>query len=232
MQAILVSTNPDERDILSFILKHAGLAVAHGRDLHTVTQKWLEHPADLIVVAGKDGRHPPHTLVNDLLELRAVTQVPCLVIAEQPGEEELCQALHAGADLVLVRPVAPRLLHEYVLVLLRRNRPLSGFTLPRIDVSAVQLDPDSRTVFVTGQEPRRLTQLEFRLLYILMVNREQVVPVDLIVERVWGYTGQGSRELVRGLISRLRRKIEPDAAVPRFIHNVPGVGYRFSLEEV
>jgi DNA-binding response OmpR family regulator len=58
-----------------------------------------------------------------------------------------------------------------------------------------------------------------------------VIPVDVIVERVWGYTGQGSRDLVRGLVSRLRRKIEPNQGEPRFIQNVPGVGYRFSLEE-
>jgi DNA-binding response OmpR family regulator len=226
MQAILVSANPDERDILSFILKHAGLSVANSRDLHNVTSKWLERPADLIVVAGKDGRQ----LQNDLVELRNVTQVPCLVIVERPTEDDLCQTLHAGADLVLSRPVAPRILHEYILALLRRTRILSAFALPYIDVSEVKLDPDSRTVTVLNHEPCRLTQLEFRLLYVLMVNREQVVPVDMIVERVWGYTGQGSRELVRGLISRLRHKLEPDAATPRFIQNVPGVGYRFTLE--
>jgi DNA-binding response OmpR family regulator len=56
-----------------------------------------------------------------------------------------------------------------------------------------------------------------------------VAPLDVIVERVWGYTGQGNRELVRGLVSRLRRKVEPDPGAPRFIQNVPGVGYRFSL---
>ena len=226
MQALLVVANPDERDILNFILKHAGLSVANGRDLHNVTAKWLERPADLIVVAGRDGRQ----LQNDLVELRNITQVPCLVIIENPTEDDFCQALHAGADLVLARPVSPRVLHEYILALLRRTRTVPTFVLPRLDVSEVQLDPDTRTVVVRGQEPRRLTQLEFRLLYVLMVNREQVVPVDMIVERVWGYTGQGSRELVRGLISRLRRKIEPDAITPCFIQNVPGVGYRFTLE--
>jgi len=227
MQAILVVSNPDERDFLNFILKHAGLSVANGRDLHNVTAKWLERPADLIVVAEKDGRQ----LQSDLIELRHVTQVPCLVIIENPTEDDYCQALHAGADLVLSRPVSSRILHEYVLVLLRRTRTVPAFVLPRLDVNEVKLEPDTRTVIVLGQEPRRLTQLEFRLLYVLMVNREQVVPVDMIVERVWGFTGQGSRELVRGLISRLRRKMEPDSVMPRFIQNVPGVGYRFTLEE-
>jgi DNA-binding response OmpR family regulator len=115
---------------------------------------------------------------------------------------------------------------------MRRVQTVPTFVLPRLNVEEVKLEPDTRTVTVLGQEPSRLTQLEFRLLYVLMINREQVVPVDVIVERVWGYTGQGSRELVRGLVSRLRRKIEPDANAPLFIENVPGIGYRFTLEHV
>ncbi len=225
MQALLVAPNLDEQDILSFIIKHAGLSVANGRDLTRIAQKWLERPADLIVIAVNQGS----SLLEGLTELRLITQIPCIVIVEPPPEEELCQLLHAGADLVLSRPVAPRVLSEYVRALMRRVNTVPTFVLPRLNVAEVKLEPDARTVTVLGQEPRRLTQLEFRLLYVLMVNREQVVPVDVIVERVWGYTGQGSRELVRGLISRLRHKIEPDFAAPRFIENVPGIGYRFTL---
>jgi DNA-binding response OmpR family regulator len=122
-------------------------------------------------------------------------------------------------------------LAEYVRVLLRRTRTVPTFVLPHLNITEIQLDPDTRIVTVEGQEPRRLTQLEFRLLYVLMVNRGQVIPIDTIVERVWGYNGQSSRGLVRGLISRLRRKIEPDAQEPRFIQNIPGVGYLFSLDD-
>lgn len=225
MQALLVAHNPDEQDILSFVIKHAGMSVANGRDLSSIAQRWLERPADLIIIAASHGK----TLHEGLTELRMVTQIPCIVIVEPPPEEELCQLLHVGADLVLSRPVAPRVLSEYVRALMRRLHTVPTFVLPRLNVEEVQLEPDARTVTVLGQEPRRLTQLEFRLLYVLMVNREQIVPVDVIVERVWGYTGQGSRELVRGLISRLRRKIEPDSTTPRFIENVPGIGYRFTL---
>jgi DNA-binding response OmpR family regulator len=64
-----------------------------------------------------------------------------------------------------------------------------------------------------------------------MTNRGQVLPNDTIVERIWGYSGEGDRDLVRGLISRLRRKIEVDAEKPRFIQTVPGVGYLFDVGE-
>ena len=62
-----------------------------------------------------------------------------------------------------------------------------------------------------------------------MTNREQVIPTGVIVERVWGFSGEGDRDLVRGLVRRLRRKIELDPENPRFVQTVSGVGYMFTL---
>jgi DNA-binding response OmpR family regulator len=227
MQVLLVTQNSEEREILTYVLKHAGLAVGSSISLQKVADKWLERPSDLVVVAWQDGA----ALQSEIAAFRAVTQVPILLIIDPPHENTLCELLRSGADLILTRPVAPRVLVEYVRAILRRSGTVPTFVLPRLNVTEVSLDPDTRMVSVRGGEARRLTQLEFRLLYVLMVNRGQVIPVDVIVERVWGYTGQGSRDLVRGLVSRLRRKIEPNQGEPRFIQNVPGVGYRFSLEE-
>jgi DNA-binding response OmpR family regulator len=227
MQVILVSHSPDERDILTYLLKHTGLSVATSPELFRVTARWLERPSDLIVIAWHDGSE----LTAAINELRSITQVPLLLISTSLSEDQHCGLLQAGVDIILIRPVAPRLLVEYVRGLLRRTRTVPTFVLPPLNITEIQLDPDTRIVTVRGQEPSRLTQLEFRLLYVLMVNRGQVIPVDTIVERVWGYSGQSSRELVRGLVSRLRRKIEPDPHNPRFIQNIPGVGYLFSLED-
>jgi len=92
------------------------------------------------------------------------------------------------------------------------------------------LDPATRTVQVAGQRPHRLTHLEFRLLYTLMLHRGHIMSTENIVERVWGYTGRGDRELVRGLVRRLRAKVEPDPRSPTFIVTVPSVGYSFDPE--
>jgi len=56
--------------------------------------------------------------------------------------------------------------------------------------------------------------------------------MDVLVERVWGYTGEGNRDLVRGLISRLRRKIEPASKQVGFLETIPGVGYRFTVDDI
>ena len=111
---------------------------------------------------------------------------------------------------------------------LRRAGSVPISILTTIQFGNISLDPSTRTVTVVEQVPQQLTPLEFRLLYILMANPDQVIPIDVIIERVWGYNGEGNRELVRGLVRRLRRKIEPDPSQTQFIHNHPGIGYRFS----
>lgn len=159
--------------------------------------------------------------------VRGQTEVPLIVVVDPIAEEDHCALLEAGADLVVPRPFSARLLIAQVRALLRRAGSVPLFSLPTLSLAGLTLDPATRTVEVEGRPPQRLTHLEFRLLYTLMIHRGQVLPAETIVERVWGYSGQGDRELVRGLISRLRAKVETDPKSPRYILTVPGVGYCF-----
>jgi two-component system response regulator RegX3 len=225
MQAIVVSENPDERDFAAYVLRRAGLAVAPASDLRRVAETWLENPVDLIVVTGVGAQRTQ----EGLAALRGVTEAPVIVLAESPTEGETADLLAAGADLILPTPTGPRILAAYAQVMLRRSGGIPPFALPILDLGEIVLNPSARTVKVGDREAQRLTQLEFRLLFVLITNRDQVIPSEVIVERVWGYTGTGSRELVRNLVSRLRSKIEPDPGNPRYIHTVPGLGYQFGL---
>jgi DNA-binding response OmpR family regulator len=226
MQAILVTADADERDILTFVLRHAGLAVSASIDLEQVTATWLERPADLIVVAGETGKG----LAKDIAALRGATEVPLILLLDDVGESTHVALIRTGVDLVLMRPVSPLLLAAYAQSVLRRAGAAAAFAVPTLDLHEIALDPTTRSVRLADAVPRRLTQLEFRLLYLLMTHRGQVLPTDLIVERVWGYSGEGDRDLVRGLISRLRKKIEADPDSPVYIQTVPGIGYLFALD--
>ncbi|MBF8257286.1 MAG: response regulator transcription factor [Anaerolineales bacterium] len=226
MQAILVTADADERDILTFVLRHAGLAVSASIDLEQVTATWLERPADLIVVAGETGKG----LAKDIAALRGATEVPLILLLDDVGESAHVALVRTGVDLVLMRPVSPLLLAAYAQSVLRRAGAAAAFAVPTLDLHEIALDPTTRSVRLADAVPRRLTQLEFRLLYLLMTHRGQVLPTDLIVERVWGYSGEGDRDLVRGLISRLRKKIEADPDSPVYIQTVPGIGYLFALD--
>jgi DNA-binding response OmpR family regulator len=226
MYALLLAQNPDESAVLSLVLRRVGLAVTTGTDSEHAMRIWSERPADLILLA-LEGQQP----LAHVRRIRAETEMPLVVITDPADEGVHCDLLEAGADLVIVRPFSARLLIAQVRALLRRAGGTPLFSLPTLSLAGLTLDPSSRTVQVVGHPPRRLTHLEFRLLYTLMLHRDQVLPTESIVERVWGYDGQGDRELVRGLISRLRAKVEPDPRNPRYILTVPGVGYSFSLQE-
>jgi DNA-binding response OmpR family regulator len=226
MQAFVIAADPDERDLITFALRHTGLAVAPGSELRRILGTWLENPADLIILALEETA----SLQEDISALRAVTDIPLIVIVDPASESQLAAWVRTGADLVMERPVSMRLFSEYALGLMRRSGATGSFSVPRLDLDGFTLDPATRTVMVGTKDPRRLTQLEFRLLHVLVTNRELVVPNEAIVERVWGYAGEGDRDLVRGLVSRLRHKIEPDPEKPRFILTVAGVGYQFTLE--
>jgi DNA-binding response OmpR family regulator len=226
MQAIAASIDPEERDFIAHVLSRAGFTVQLKADLDDVSAQWLENPADLVVLAGR----APQDLEAPIKALRATAQVPLIVLTEQSSESDVCALLQSGADLVLRTPVGSRMLASYCHALLRRSGGVPAFSLPTLDLGPIALDPSTRNVTLKDRAAVRLTQLEFRMLYTLMTHRGQVIPWEIIIERVWGYSGGGSRELVRGLVSRLRAKIEPDPSAPRFVHTISGVGYTFDTE--
>ncbi len=223
MKAFIIGDNVNERDLYTVVLRHVGIEVVVSADLNKVVENWYKSWGNLVVLAS----HQSELVVEQVKQLRWMTQVPICIIVDQTTEAMLCDLLTNGADLVLERPVSPRILCSYAQALLRRTEAVPTFVLPPLELENLRLDPETRTVTVEGHPSRRLTNLEFNLLYVLMTNPEQVIPTDMIVERVWGYSGRGDRELVRGLVSRLRNKLEPTSKKSHFIQTIPGVGYRF-----
>jgi DNA-binding response OmpR family regulator len=222
MYALLIAEDPDDIATFSMILQRAGLAVTTANNLDLAIQNWAERPADMILIS-----LPDQSPQRQVREIRAETLVPLILALGSVDERLHAELLKLGADLIVSPPVSVKVLIAQVGVLLRRSGSVPTFSLPSLHVAGLVLDPATRTVGVSGKISQRLTHLEFRLLYTLMMNRNQVLPTESIVERVWGYTGQGDRDLVRGLVSRLRVKVETDPRQPEYIQTIPGIGYMF-----
>lgn len=222
MQALLVCDDTDENAILSLVLQRVGVAIELDEDLARAMRNWSSKPADLVLLALHAG-----SLVEQVRGVRRTTEAPLVVIATDNDEDLLYQAFEAGADWVITRPYSTRLLIQQLRAILRRGQGVPLLSLPSLTVGELTLDPSMRTVSVGQRPPRRLTHLEFRLLYTLMIHRGQTLSPSILIERVWGYEGEGSMELVRGLISRLRAKIEANPKAPQYILTVPGLGYCF-----
>jgi DNA-binding response OmpR family regulator len=226
MKVVVFATDLAEGDLLRQAIVYAGMeAVAHVQ-MHQVLADWSESAADLIVLTSDTHAEP----LKQVRDIRDTTQTLMLVITDPVIEAVHCDLLQAGADLVLMRPVGPRVLVSYVQVLLRRVDMVPQSILTTFNLEHFSLDSTTRSVTVDDRTPQRLTRLEFRLLYVLVSNREQVVPSDTLIERVWGYESRGDAELLRGLISRVRRKVERDPQNPRYIETVSSLGYRFTLD--
>ena len=226
MYALLLAHDGDEKAILSIVLQRAGMAVSSSPDIDRAMRIWPERPADIVLLALRDS--DPLTAVG---QIRGETTVPIIVIVEH-GDENMCYRLYeSGTDLVVEKPYNARLLVAQIRALLRRAGSVPLFSLPTLSIAGLTLDPTTRTVQIVGHHSKRLTHLEFRLLYTLMIHNKQILPAETIVEQVWGYSGRGDKELVRGLVRRLRTKIEADPRHPQFILTVPGVGYSFARED-
>ena len=223
MYALLICDDPDETALLSLVLQRAGLAVTTGSHLQRAMETWAERPADIVVISLSN----PDP-VAQVRRVRAETDVPLVVVTGPLTEDGHYELLEAGGDMILQRAFSSRLLIAQVRALLRRSGGVPLATLPTLNLHGLTLDPATHQAGVVDRPPQRLTHLEFRLLYTLMIHRGQVMPTETIVQRVWGYAGNGgSRELVRGLISRLRSKVEIDPRQPRYIVTIPGIGYAF-----
>lgn len=155
--------------VLSLVLQRGGLTVTTNGDPELALKAWPEHPADLILIAWQDDP------LSYIRRFRAVTQAPIILVIDPPSEDTHYQFLDAGADFVAPRPYSARLLIAQVRALLRRSGNVPVFSLPTLSLAGLSLDPATRTVQVSGKPTRRLTQLEFRLLYTLMIHREQIL---------------------------------------------------------
>ena len=130
--------------------------------------------------------------------------------------------LDLGADDYLAKPFSPRTLLARVRAVLRRT----GVEKPEpMNSGDLSLQTESQSVAIRGGSPVRLTNLEFRLLQLLVANAGHPLPAERITLHVWGYRGMGDRQLLKQLVHRVRQKIEKDPAAPLYLVTVSGVGY-------
>jgi DNA-binding response OmpR family regulator len=228
MQAMLFTPHADEAAVLSVILQQAGFSIRAVRNLDQAIEAWPERPAEFILISLTEDRT---AAIQQIEKMRMFAAVPICVITDPLSEDQHVSLLESGADLVMFRPYGVRYLLAQIRALIRRSAGIPFFSLPSLSQHNLTLDPSRHTVVVADSPPKRLTQLEFRLLYTLMTHAGQVLPTDQIIEHVWGYSGEGNRELVRGLVQRLRAKIEPNPRQPCYIMTEPGIGYYFDRYE-
>ena len=225
-KVMVVCDDPETCQVWAHCLRQKGVEVIACDSAEAALTEWAEEIPDVVVI---DMNTPRLDGVGLCQRLREETIIPVLLFTPRNNESHILEAYQAGVDECVAKPVSPALFLAKVRVWLRRSWTVPAESLEDVHINDFRLDPYSRQVIRGTDKGIRLTNLEFRLLYLLMKNPGRILETDYIVERVWGYQGEGNSRLLKNLIYRLRRKIEPDPNTPLYIHTESGIGYRFQI---
>jgi two-component system KDP operon response regulator KdpE len=217
----------DDEPQITLVLR-SGLT-KHGYDVRTATEgesalelfhAWT---ADLVVT---DLSMPVMTGLELCHQLRAISNVPIIVLSVKGDENAKIEALDAGADDYVTKPFGIGELLARVRAALRRSPAEAADTKSIIEDGDFRIDIETRDVSVAGKRVR-LSPKEFDLLVHFARPPGKVLTHRTLLAEIWGgdYTEQA--EYLRVFISHLRKKIEPDPARPRYLLTDPWVGYRF-----
>jgi len=219
----ILTVEDDERirTSVKLALEDEGWVVEEAASGEDALNAFTREPADVVLIdimlPGIDG-------FDVCRAIRRVSDVPIVMVTARIDTHDVVAGLEAGADDYLTKPFAPKELSARIRALLRRVRSSDAGSRHMV-FGDLEIIPDEGVVRLAGTE-LHLTKTEFRLLVELASNPGRVFSREVLLEKVWGYGYFGDGRLVDVHIRRLRTKIESDAANPRHVVTVRGLGYK------
>ena len=230
---LLVDDDPTVLEVCRSYLEQAGFRVHEAADAFTALDAVDRERPDLVVL---DRMLPGVDGIEVCRRIRAVSQMPVIMLTALGGEVDRIAGLEAGVDDYLAKPFSPRELTLRVRTVLRRSLAVEaagagqpGSEAALIERAGLRIDTTARTVDHAGA-PVSLTAREFDLLAYLARRPGRVFSRERLLRAVWGWS-HGDLSTVTVHVRRLREKIEADAAHPRLLVTVWGYGYRFDDPE-
>jgi len=209
--------------VLRTTLSAQGYIIRTAADGLQALQEMKTWPPDLIIT---DLRMPNMDGLQLCRKVRTESGVPIIVLSVKGEETIKVEALDAGADDYVTKPFSVNELMARVRAALRRRSAVEQPENPLVDIGDFHIDIPRRLVEVKNQEVH-LTPKEFDLLVYLARHPEKVLTHRALLAAVWGPNSVEQTEYLRVCIGHLRKKLEPDETVPRYILTEPWVGYRF-----
>ncbi len=230
MALLIVEDEPNIRELVRSHLESEGyecVSVADGRGALDLVNR---QPFDVILLdlmlPGTDGLSLCRAIRNEGRNREA----PILMLTARREEGDKLAGFDHGADDYLTKPFSIKELSARVGALTRRIRrtTLDPLAAARpIAMKGVRLDPARRSVRVRGVDVP-MTPHEFRLLYRLAFNPGEVFTRERLLAEIWQGEAFVTGRSIDTLVRRIRLKIEPDPAAPRYILTVWGDGYKFA----
>jgi len=220
---LVVEDEESFSDPLSYLLRKEGYEVAIADDGPAALDEFDRNGADLVLL---DLMLPGLPGTEVCRQLRSRSNVPVIMLTAKDGEIDKVVGLELGADDYVTKPYSSRELVARVRAVLRRGTEPETLAPATIEAGPVRMDVDRHVVTVNGgQVPMPLK--EFELLEILLRNAGRVLTRMQLIDRVWGSDYVGDTKTLDVHVKRLRGKIEPDPANPRYLVTVRGLGYKY-----
>ena len=177
-----------------------------------------------IMMPGMDG-------FQTLERIRQTNNIPVLMLTSKNDSTSKVKGLRAGADDYLTKPFEMDELIARVVSLIRRYTHFNpnGTSPRKLEYDGLVIDMDNRSI-TSQKRTFDLPPKEFDLLYYCAKNQGKILTKQEIYEEVWGEAYVYDDSNIMAIISRLRKKIEPDANSHKYLQTVKGIGYRFSKE--
>ena len=223
VRVLVVDDDENLRRLVTAYLAREGYDLTEAADGNAALREAERTLPDLVVL---DLMLPGVGGLQVARKLKAIRDVPILMLTARGEEDDVLRGFQAGADDYLTKPFSPRVLVARVQAILRRAGMEVDQTEGMIEAGGLSLDPKSREVRIDGQ-PVELTAIEFDLLRVLVEHAGWVYSREQLLEHVWGYDYLGDSRVVDVHVANLRKKIADEPADPRFIRTVRGVGYKF-----
>ncbi|HEV3173893.1 MAG TPA: response regulator transcription factor [Thermoleophilia bacterium] len=224
MTRVLVVEDEDSfSDPLSYMLRNEGFEVAVAPTGPEALEEFDRHGADLVLL---DLMLPGLPGTEVCRQLRNRSTVPVIMLTAKDSEIDKVVGLELGADDYVTKPFSSRELVARIRAVLRRHGQAEEPEDAALEAGPVRMDVERHTVSVSGRGVQ-LPLKEFELLEMLLRNAGRVLTRMQLIDRVWGADYVGDTKTLDVHVKRLRAKIEPDPAVPRYLVTVRGLGYKF-----
>jgi two-component system, OmpR family, KDP operon response regulator KdpE len=222
---LVIDDEPQLTRVLRTGLKARGYDVRCAADGQTALETFSDWHPELVIT---DLAMPLMDGLELCRRLRAISQVPIIVLSAKGEEKTKVEALDIGADDYVTKPFGIDELLARVRASLRRAAlTVSGEAPPTVlEAGDFHIDLESRRIVVRGREIH-LTPKEFELLTYFIRNAGKVLTHRTLLAALWGGNYVEQTEYLRVFVGNLRKKIETDAPGPRYIQTEPWVGYRF-----
>ncbi|MFC5931074.1 response regulator [Cryobacterium melibiosiphilum] len=226
MKILIADDDPQILRALRITLGARGYDIVTAEDGAAAINAMIEHHPDLVMLDLGMPRLDGQAVIEGL---RGWSQVPILVVSGRTGAADKVQALDAGADDYVTKPFSIDELLARIRALTRRlattdDEPVVLLGAVTVDLSAKQVTRNAAGV----AETVRLTPTEWLILGVLLRNPGKLVTRQSLLTEVWGPHHVGDTGYLRLYVGQLRKKLEADAAHPRYLLTEAGMGYRFS----